>query len=331
MLTVGASNWATPSTIESFSSRGPTTDGRIKPDIVGTDRGDSVSYGVNGFSGTSQASPHIAGLAALVLQRYPEYTPEQVATYLKNNALGIGTVPNNTWGYGLAEMPFFEPTAPTIVAATSSIKQATVTWSPPSNDGGSAVTVYTVTSDPGGVTATTTETSVTVTGLNNGTEYTFTVTATNSVGTSVHSEKSNSVTTTDVPDAPTNVSAIPEDVLAIVSWTAPNSDGGSPITGYTAISNPGGLTATTTDTSITITGLSQYTPYTFTVTAENAAGTSAGSEPSPSVTTKLTNIWDAPSMSIQGLTVLVLGMLSVLLVFLIKSLTRAKIRKGLEG
>ena len=102
MLTVGAANWATPSTIESFSSRGPTTDGRIKPDIVGADRGDSVSYGVNGFAGTSQASPHVAGLAALVLQRYPGYTPEQVATYLKNKALGMDTVPKNTWGYGLA-------------------------------------------------------------------------------------------------------------------------------------------------------------------------------------------------------------------------------------
>ena len=148
MLAVGAANWATPSTIESFSSHGPTTDGRIKPDIVGADRGDSVSYGVNGFSGTSQASPHIAGLAALVLQRYPEYTPEQVATYLKNNALGIDTVPNNTWGHGLAQMPLFEPTAPIDVTATSGVGQATVAWSVPLDDGGSTVTRYTVISDP---------------------------------------------------------------------------------------------------------------------------------------------------------------------------------------
>ena len=45
MLAVGAANWATPTTIETFSSQGPTTDGRTKPDLVGVDRGDSVSYG----------------------------------------------------------------------------------------------------------------------------------------------------------------------------------------------------------------------------------------------------------------------------------------------
>jgi hypothetical protein len=61
LLAVGASDWATPTVIEVVSSQGPTTDGRTKPDIVGADRGDSVSYGPRGFPGTSQASPHVAG------------------------------------------------------------------------------------------------------------------------------------------------------------------------------------------------------------------------------------------------------------------------------
>jgi hypothetical protein len=284
MLAVGAANWETPSNIESFSSRGPTMDGRIKPDIVGADRGDSVSYGVNGFDGTSQASPHVAGLAALVLERYPEYTPEQVATYLKNNALGGDTVPNNTWGYGLAQMPSFEPTAPIDVTATSGAGQSTVTWNAPLDDGGSTVTLYTVTSDPDGVTATTTGISVTVTGLANGTAYTFTVTATNSVGTGPSSDASNSVTPATVPGPPSGVSATPSDSQAVVSWTAPVSDGGSPITLYTVTSNPGGVTATTNGTSVTVAGLSNGTAYTFTTTATNSIGISSSSAPSSAVT-----------------------------------------------
>ena len=155
-----------------------------------------------------------------------------------------------------------------------------------------------------------------MTGLTNGTAYTFTVTATNSIGTSATSDASNSVTTPTVPGAPTDVSAIPEDVLAVVAWTAPASDGGSPITLYTVTSDPSGVTTTTASTSVTVTGLTQNTAYTFTVTATNAAGTSASSEPSPSVITKLTNIWDAPSTTGWGLAALIAGMLVVMVIAL---------------
>ena len=104
MLAVGAASWATPNTIEPFSSQGPTRDNRIKPDIVGADRGDSVSYSPEGFAGTSQAAPHVAGLAALVLQRFPALTPVEVVSYLKSNALPRANTPNNIWGYGLAHL-----------------------------------------------------------------------------------------------------------------------------------------------------------------------------------------------------------------------------------
>ena len=105
VLAVGAASWSSPATIESFSSRGPTPDGRIKPDITGVDRGDSVAFGPGGFVGTSQASPHVAGLAALVLQSFPALTPAQVASYLKTHALPRGPKPNTTWGHGLANLP----------------------------------------------------------------------------------------------------------------------------------------------------------------------------------------------------------------------------------
>ena len=115
LLAVGAAPYYNPQEVEFYSSRGPTPDGRTKPEIVGIDCGASVSYQVRirswdndqecWFSGTSQASPHVAGMAALVRQRFPELTAQQVATYLKNNAEPRGTVPNNTWGYGFAQLP----------------------------------------------------------------------------------------------------------------------------------------------------------------------------------------------------------------------------------
>ncbi len=208
------------------------------------------------------------------------------------------------------------PSPPTNVSAIQGNLLATVSWTAPASDGGSPITEYTVISSLGGITATTTATSLTVTGLTNGTAYTFTVTATNSNGTSLPSDASNSVTPDLVPGVPSGVSAIPSDVSALVSWTAPASDGGSPITLYTVTSDPGGETATTTSTSVTVTGLTQNTVYTFTVTATNAAGTSASSDPSPSVTTLLTNIWDAPSTSDWGLAALVAGMLVVMVIAL---------------
>ena len=103
MLAAGAAPFSDTSTIESFSSQGPTTDNRTKPDIVGADGGTSSTRGT--WKGTSQASPHVAGLAALVKQVYPSRSPSSIASYLKDNALGRDTVPNNTWGYGFARLP----------------------------------------------------------------------------------------------------------------------------------------------------------------------------------------------------------------------------------
>jgi trimeric autotransporter adhesin len=86
------------------------------------------------------------------------------------------------------------PDAPTIGTATAGNTQATVAFSAPADNGGSAITSYTVTSSPGGFTATGTSSPIIVTGLTNGTEYTFTVTATNAVGTSSASSVSNAIT-----------------------------------------------------------------------------------------------------------------------------------------
>ena len=100
-LTVGAVNWNSPNAIEPFSSLGPTTDGRIKPDIAGPDGVSTATYGPSAFYGTSAASPHLAGAAALVKQRLPCYTPAQLKAFLETNAVDLGPAgKDNTFGSG---------------------------------------------------------------------------------------------------------------------------------------------------------------------------------------------------------------------------------------
>jgi hypothetical protein len=87
-----------------------------------------------------------------------------------------------------------------------------------------------------------------------------------------------------VPGAPTTVTATAGNGQAAVSWQAPASDGGRPITRYTVVTSPGGasLTVGPGSLSATVTGLSNGTAYTFTVFATNAVGqgpSSASSDP----------------------------------------------------
>lgn len=125
--TYRAQNWLTVGEVSGFSSRGPTPDGRMKPDVSAP--GQLVASAVNNkqfagwmedyttfksqfngetqywtmFSGTSMAAPHAAGVIALYLQACPTLTPEQVRDILRKTATRdalTGADSNNNYGYG---------------------------------------------------------------------------------------------------------------------------------------------------------------------------------------------------------------------------------------
>jgi YVTN family beta-propeller protein len=183
------------------------------------------------------------------------------------------------------------PDPPLSPTATAGDGAASVRWSAPAPTGTEPILDYTATSAPGGHTCTTPDASTracTVTGLTNGMTYTFTVTARNAAGSSSPSAPSNPVTPLGpVPNIPGPPTATAGDARASVQWSAPAPTGTEPILDYTVTSTPGGHTCTTPDpstTACTVTGLTNGTPYTFTVTARNLTGSSSPSSPSNAVT-----------------------------------------------
>ncbi len=183
------------------------------------------------------------------------------------------------------------PAAPTGVTtlSTSTSGQDSVSWTAPASASG-PITTYTLTPSPAcaactglTVTGSPPNASTTVGGLTNGTSYTFTVKATNASGTSAASTASAGVVTGS-PTAPTGVVAVggipaPSGDLN-VTWSAPASSGLGTIVSYTATSSTGSKTCTSTSTApatptlaCQLTGLTNGTSYTVTVTATNSTGT----------------------------------------------------------
>ncbi|MBI4288416.1 MAG: S8 family serine peptidase, partial [Chloroflexi bacterium] len=108
-LSVGAVRWDTPSTLEYYSSQGPTVDGRTKPDLVAPSRVSTVTYGTGGFAGTSSSAPHVSAATALVKQANPTWTPAQIKAFLESRAVELGAAgKDNQFGAGrlnLGELP----------------------------------------------------------------------------------------------------------------------------------------------------------------------------------------------------------------------------------
>ncbi|CUR52255.1 putative spherulin 4 [Nitrosotalea devaniterrae] len=198
------------------------------------------------------------------------------------------------------------PSAPTGLAATAtSSSQINLSWTAPSNNGGSAITGYkiersldngstwnTIVSNTGSVL-----TTYSNTGLTASTPYTYRVSAINPVGSSTPSSIASATTTsgtvTTVPQQPTGLAtSVVSSSQINLSWTAPVNNGGSAITGYkiekstdagttwvTISANTASVSTTYSDT-----GLTASTPYTYRVSAINPVGTGSPSNTASATT-----------------------------------------------
>ncbi|HET7337822.1 MAG TPA: fibronectin type III domain-containing protein [Candidatus Nitrosotalea sp.] len=213
------------------------------------------------------------------------------------------------------------PQSPTGLSATAaSSSEIDLSWTAPSNDGGSAITGYSIerSTDSGStwntLVANTGSSSTTYSdiGLTSSTSYTYRVSAINSVGTGSPSNVASATTSvsTSVPQSPTGLtaSAISSSTINL-SWNAPGNDGGSAIIGYkierttmggtwsVIVPNTGSTTTTYSDT-----GLLPLLTYTYRVSAINSVGTSLPSD-TASATTHLVGPVPVPGNLLGSLSI----------------------------
>lgn len=183
------------------------------------------------------------------------------------------------------------PNPPSRVEASAGAASVTVVWSPVTSRS-AVVTDYVVQhSTDGGRTWSTwndgvsTATTTVLTNLEPGVPVSVRVRSVNRYGVGPASVPVTVVPLewASVPGFPTNVTATAGDQRATVRWSAPDTDGGSPVTSYTVTATPGGATCETGTNACVVTGLTNGVSYTFRVAATNAAGSSAPSEASNAV------------------------------------------------
>lgn len=198
-----------------------------------------------------------------------------------------------------AQQPFsiaitgIAPAAPVITGVLTSNGRATISFTAPASSGSAPVTSYTATCNPNAFTAASSTSPIMVAGLVNGIEHSCDLTASNIYGTSVSASPVLVTPLPTNPDAPTIGMATGGNAQAFIGFSPPASDGGLPITSYTATCIPGGLTGVSNISPIRVGNLLNRTLYNCAVTATNAIGASNASGAStviPSTTEVLTRI-----------------------------------------
>lgn len=266
------------------------------------------------MSGTSMATPHVAGLAALYLGQNPTAAPAQVTTAIRaggilngvNNALSPSgnILINNAFTRGLAAPapnpnPVINaPDAPTglsFVSATAN--SATVRWVAPQYDGGSPILNYRVLYKVNGTLYWSSigvggSTEATINPLNSATTYQVKIGASNAIGSSLYSSEIKVSTQVGIPSAPESLTAIAGPTMVQLNWNPPSNNPGGPIANYVVEQKQGTAwvtVATPTNTTALISGLTTGVDYSFRVFSQNSAGKSA-SIASVTTRTNTTNI-----------------------------------------
>ena len=172
------------------------------------------------------------------------------------------------------------PSAPRNLTAEPGDAQATLTWSAPADDGGSALTGFQYQVDQGNWinAGAANARSVVVSGLESGRQYRFAVRAVNGIGPGAVATVL--ATPRGVPSAPRNLAAEPGDAQATLTWSAPTDDGGSALTGYQYQVDQGDWinAGAAAARSVVVSGLENGRLYTFAVRAVNGVGPGPAAE-----------------------------------------------------
>lgn len=198
-------------------------------------------------------------------------------TVAAHNSAGTGAIASNVSAtpFSLNAGPTI-PDAPTGLTVTPGNSQVSLSWSAPTNDGGSAVDYYLVYINGDVRTDHYFTTSTIIKGLTNGQQYGFEVAAHNAVGASAPSSQITAIPSTlkSVPEAPMQLTATAGNAQITLSWAAPSNNGGALVEYYIVYQNGIDISHPTSPTK-TINGLSNGYPYNFTVAAHNSVGTGA--------------------------------------------------------
>jgi Ca2+-binding RTX toxin-like protein len=302
-LAVGAICWQNDG-LEPYSSRGPTIDGRSKPDLAGPSAVSSAIYGsfsvcgATGFTGTSSASPHVAGAAALVKAMFPLAAPDELQAWLESEALDLGAAGRDlTTGAGKLRLPTGAPALTTAVPSSAPPTFESIglagTVSPnglttsyhweygPTTAYGAATAPVTLTSPRSGQIV-----DATLTGLPSDADYHYRLVATNPFGTS-YGEDQLQHTAPALP--PAVVTKAPQEIGAVAARLD------SSVTPQTAATTArfawGETTAYGNETPVQsagtfgtnpvvaeLTGLQPETQYHYRIVATNVHGTTSGAD-----------------------------------------------------
>jgi hypothetical protein len=287
---------------------------RQKPDFVGPDGGNDTFLGFTlasggitdpstvtacannasfpNFFGTSAAAPHVASIAALLLQADPSLTPAEIYSVMQQSGKPIGVTPappgtfNFASGYGFVQadvaatlIPAVIPAAPTLSLGSTSIvtgNSTTITWSSANTTGCTASGSWS------GALASTGSQTVSPTAV--GTD-TYTLVCMNGAGNSLATSVTLSVTAAAVPAAPTLTLASTSIVTGsstTITWSSVNA------TGCTASGSWSGALASTGSQTVGPTAVGTDT---YTLVCANNVGNS----PATSVTLSVTAAAPPPS------------------------------------